>query len=259
MCTHRKYCQYFAFRCVLYYVYMLLLQHSCSPLNKEQKVWGPGLSVRCHKFWAFTGSLLKMEHEKVLSGGLRRPLCSFLSFNLCKELGSTYCRPDLGNHNAKYKIMISLQGLYKRYWYSSDTCTASPWENWCLCWKGLIKWFLLVVTGSKYAQRPQLHPLCGKFSKAHVVLVQQRLQQSISVEYPLKLHVHLNCWSLTNNKKLYWIHISRYSLKKLFTAELIIFIFPTLNPHLSNPPKENEGMHASKHLCCALFNSASRF
>lgn len=104
---------------------MLLLQHSCTSLNKRQKVCGMRLSGRCHKFRAFTGSLQKMEHEKVLSGSFTMPTVLFLSFDLCRELWSTYCRPDLGNHNVKYKIMISLQGPYRHYWYSSDTCKTS--------------------------------------------------------------------------------------------------------------------------------------
>lgn len=107
------------------YIYMLLLQPSRSSLTKKQKVCGMRLSGTCRKFWPFTGGLQKMEHEKVLSGSFTAPTVLFLSFNLCRELGSTYCRPDLGNHNAKYEIMISLQGPYRHYWYSSDTYKAS--------------------------------------------------------------------------------------------------------------------------------------
>lgn len=110
---------------ILYYIYMLFLQHSCSSWNKKQKVCGMRLFWRWHKFWAFTGSLQKMEHEKVLSGSFTAATVVFLSSNLCRELGSTYCRPDLGNHNTKYEIMISLQGPYRHHWYSSDTCKAS--------------------------------------------------------------------------------------------------------------------------------------
>lgn len=66
------------------------------------------------------------------------------------------------------------------------------------------------------------------------------------------------CWSPADRKKLLWMRISPIGLKKLFTAKFIIFNYPALNPHLRYLLKENEGMHASKHLCCALFNSASR-
>lgn len=52
-----------------------------------------------------------MKHEKVLSRSFMALTMLFLSFDLSGELGTTYCRPDLGNHNTKYKIMISLQGL----------------------------------------------------------------------------------------------------------------------------------------------------
>lgn len=62
-----------------------------------------------------------MKHEKVLSGSFMALTMLFLSFDLSGELGTTYCRPDLGNHNAKYKIMISLQGLYRHYLYSLVT------------------------------------------------------------------------------------------------------------------------------------------
>lgn len=86
----------------------------------------------------------------------------------------------------------------------------------------------------------------------------QRPLQSKFAEHPVKQHVRFHCWSPADNKKLLWIRISPFGLKKLFTDEFIIFNYPALNPHLRYLPKENEGMHASKHLCCALFNSASR-
>lgn len=62
-----------------------------------------------------------MKHEKVLSGSFMALTMLFLSFDLSVALGTTYCRPDLGNHNTKYEIMISLQGLQRHYLYSLVT------------------------------------------------------------------------------------------------------------------------------------------
>lgn len=46
---------------------------------------------------------------------------NFLSSDLSGALGTTYCSPDLGNHNTKYKIIISSQ-FYRHYFYCLVTC-----------------------------------------------------------------------------------------------------------------------------------------
>lgn len=103
-----------------------------------------------------------MEPEKVLSGSFTAPTVLFLSFDLYRELWSTYCRPDLGNHNAKYKIMISLQGPYRHYRCSSDTCKASLGRVCAVLKRAYLMDFgSFVIKVHTYTQTPHSSPCVG--------------------------------------------------------------------------------------------------